>query len=91
MTSNSSSFTHGYFIALTATVLWSFTGILISYLSKTYQLPSLVLAFWRDLFVSFGMLAGLLALLTTSVRTWRLVTYLITACFSAAWRQCAPT
>lgn len=32
---------------------------MISYLSKTYQLPSLVLAFWRDLFVSFGMVTGL--------------------------------
>ena len=47
-------------IALIATILWSTTGILISYLSKTYALPSLVLAFWRDLFVSFGMFVGLL-------------------------------
>lgn len=58
-TSPSSTFSRGYLIALTATVLWSFTGIIISYLSKTYALPSLVLAFWRDLFVSFGMVAGL--------------------------------
>jgi len=50
----------GYIIALTATVLWSTTGIIISYLSKTFALPSLVLAFWRDLFVSFGMVMGLL-------------------------------
>ncbi|MEW6239426.1 MAG: DMT family transporter [Chloroflexota bacterium] len=57
--SQSSTFSRGYLIALTATVLWSFTGIIISYLSKTYALPSLVLAFWRDLFVSFGMVAGL--------------------------------
>jgi drug/metabolite transporter (DMT)-like permease len=56
----SSQLTRGYMIALTATVLWSTTGILISYLSKTYSLPSLVLAFWRDLFVSFGMVVGLL-------------------------------
>ena len=62
MKTQSSSFSRGYFIAITATVLWSTTGVLISYLSKTYQLPSLVLAFWRDLFVSFGMLVGLLAL-----------------------------
>jgi len=55
----SSRFSRGYIIALTATVLWSFTGILISYLNKTYALPSLVLAFWRDLFVSFGMLVAL--------------------------------
>lgn len=58
-TSQSSTFSRGYLIALTATVLWSFTGIIISYLSKTYALPSLVLAFWRDLFVTFGMVAGL--------------------------------
>jgi len=57
---SSSTFSRGYVIALTATLLWSTTGPFISYLSKTYALPSLVLAFWRDLFVSFGMLIGLL-------------------------------
>jgi DME family drug/metabolite transporter len=55
-----SSYSRGYLIALIATVLWSTTGPFISYLNKTYALPSLVLAFWRDLFVSFGMLVGLL-------------------------------
>ncbi len=55
-----SQLSRGYIIALTATVIWSTTGIFISYLSKTYSLPSLVLAFWRDLFVSFGMTVGLL-------------------------------
>lgn len=50
----------GFLIALIATIIWSTTGPLISYLSKTYALPSLVLAFWRDLFVSFGMMVGLL-------------------------------
>ena len=59
MQTHNSNFSRGYVIALTATVLWSSTGPLISYLSKTYALPSLVLAFWRDLFVSLGMLAGL--------------------------------
>ncbi len=58
--STSSNLSRGYTIALIATILWSTTGVLISYLSKTYELPSLVLAFWRDLFVSFGMLVGLL-------------------------------
>ncbi|GAB4498140.1 MAG: DMT family transporter [Anaerolineales bacterium] len=50
----------GFIIALTATIIWSTTGPFISYLVKTYALPSLVLAFWRDLFVAFGMLIGLL-------------------------------
>jgi drug/metabolite transporter (DMT)-like permease len=52
-TSRSSS--PGYLIGLTATLLLSFTGILISYLDREYQLPSLVLAFWRDVFVVFGL------------------------------------
>ena len=59
MRTYNSNFSRGYLIALTATVLWSTTGPLISYLSKTYDLPSLVLAFWRDLFVSLGMIIGL--------------------------------
>jgi drug/metabolite transporter (DMT)-like permease len=46
----------GYLIGVSATVVLSFTGILISYLSTTYHLPSLVLAFWRDCFVVFGMI-----------------------------------
>jgi drug/metabolite transporter, DME family len=54
------NFSRGYSLALVATILWSSTGPFISYLSKTYALPSLVLAFWRDLFVSLGMLIGLL-------------------------------
>ncbi len=45
----------GYLIGLAATVLLSFTGILISYLDRAYQLPSLVLAFWRDVFVVLGL------------------------------------
>ncbi|NWF62765.1 MAG: EamA family transporter [Chloroflexi bacterium] len=55
-----STFSRGFIIALIATLIWSTTGPLISYIVKTYGLPSLVLAFWRDLFVAFGMLVGLL-------------------------------
>ena len=54
LTSKSPS--RGYLIALGATVLLSFTGILISYLSREYHLPSLVLAFWRDVFVACGLI-----------------------------------
>jgi len=61
MGSSSGSFSRGYAIAFIATLLWSTTGILISYLSRVYQLPSLVLAFWRDLTVAVGMVLGLLA------------------------------
>jgi len=54
------SLSRGYAIALTATVIWSFTGIIISYLVKEFALPSLVLSFWRNVFVSAGMVVGLL-------------------------------
>lgn len=50
-----SSSSRGYTTALIATILWSFTGILISYLSREYALPSLVLAFWRDLALSLAL------------------------------------
>ncbi len=42
----------GYLICVTATFAWAFTSIIIRYLTVNYQLPPLVLAFWRDLFVS---------------------------------------
>ena len=81
----------GFLIALTATVIWSTTGILISYISKTYSLPSLVLAFWRDLFVSFGMVVGLLvfsrARFQLEKKHWRfMVLYGLTlAIFNSMW------
>jgi DME family drug/metabolite transporter len=87
----SSRLSRGYIIALTATLLWSTTGIIISYLSKTYSLPSLVLAFWRDLFVSFGMTVGLLVFSRTRFHLARLhwgfmVLYGITlAIFNSMW------
>jgi drug/metabolite transporter (DMT)-like permease len=52
---NTSSLTRGYLICLTGTILWSTTGVFIRYLTETYRLPPLVLAFWRDLFVAFGL------------------------------------
>ena len=88
---STSSHSRGYLIALTATVLWSTTGPLISYLSKTYSLPSLVLAFWRDLFVSFGMLVGLLIFSRARFRLERgnwsfIVLYGLTlAIFNSLW------
>jgi drug/metabolite transporter (DMT)-like permease len=59
---SSTTFSRGYIIALSAVVLWSFSGILISYLSKIYAVPSLVIAFWSVLFVALGMFIGLAVL-----------------------------
>jgi drug/metabolite transporter (DMT)-like permease len=81
----------GYIIALAATIIWSTTAIFISHLNVTYQLPSLVLAFWRDLFVSFGMLVGLLlfrrALLHLDRTHWKfMVIYgFVVAIFNSMW------
>lgn len=55
-----SGFTKGYLICLVGTAVWSTTAIFIRYLTVTYQLPALVLAFWRDVFV-FAALAGTFA------------------------------
>ena len=55
----SSTFSQGYISAFSAVLLWSFSGILISHLSKTYAVPSLVIAFWSVLFVALGMFVGL--------------------------------
>lgn len=43
--------TRGYAAALGAAVMLSTTAIFIRHLTETYQLPALVLAFWRDVFV----------------------------------------
>lgn len=51
--------TRGYLIALLAAAILSTTAIFIRYLTQTYQLPPLVLSFWRDSFVALTMLAAL--------------------------------
>lgn len=56
---NSSPFSKGYLIAFTATILWSSTAVFIRYLTETFHLPPLVLAFWRDFIVSLTIGAAL--------------------------------
>ncbi|GAP13319.1 predicted permease, DMT superfamily [Longilinea arvoryzae] len=46
----------GYAVAFVSALILSTTGILIGYLTRTYGLPALVLAFWRDLFVMLSLL-----------------------------------
>ena len=50
-----SRFTRGYLICIAATVFWSTTAIFIRYLTETYDLPALVLAFWRDLILALTL------------------------------------
>ncbi|MCB0100681.1 MAG: EamA family transporter [Anaerolineales bacterium] len=81
----------GFMIALAATIIWSTTGPLISYIVVTYKLPSLVLAFWRDLFVAFGMFVGLLifnrTLFALDRKHWGLMVWygISLAVFNSMW------
>src|SRR5450759_1616491 len=47
--------TRGYSIALISAAILSTTAIFIRFLSTTYHVPALVLAFWRDAFVSMTL------------------------------------
>jgi len=80
----------GYLICAAATLAWSTTGVLIRYLTN-FGLPPLVLAFWRDLFVAFGLAAGLAIFSPRLLRPAKgqlrfLILYgLILAVFNTAW------
>ena len=56
MTSARAQLTRGYAVALTAAAFLSTTAIFIRYLTQTYAVPPLVLAFWRDVFVVLTLL-----------------------------------
>jgi drug/metabolite transporter (DMT)-like permease len=83
--------TRGYLIALLSAVFLSTTAIFIRHLTQTYQMPALILAFWRDVFVTLTLLPvlGLLrpALLRISRAHLRyLVLYgLALALFNSFW------
>jgi len=56
---HSSNLARGYTIALVSAAILSTTAIFIRYLTQTYHLPALVLAFWRDSLVALTMLPAL--------------------------------
>lgn len=58
-TQSASMLSRGYIICLVGVTFWSTTGILIRYLTENFQMPALVLAFWRDLFVAAALLVAL--------------------------------
>ncbi len=45
----------GYVLAVTSAAILSTTAVFIRHLSLAYQIPALVLAFWRDLFTVFTL------------------------------------
>ncbi len=81
----------GYLIALASAVILSTTAIFIRYLTQTYHLPALILAFWRDLMVALTLLAALgwlrpLLLQVKRVHLLYLSFYgLVLAVFNALW------
>lgn len=59
-TQPASMLSRGYMICLVGITFWSTTGILIRYLTENFQMPALVLAFWRDFIVAAALLVALL-------------------------------
>lgn len=90
-TSNPSSLTRGYTIALISAVILSTTAIFIRHLTETYHIPSLVLALWRDCFVILTLLPVLGWLRPGLFRVKRthllyLIAYgLVLSLFNAMW------
>jgi drug/metabolite transporter (DMT)-like permease len=56
ITTSKSHLTRGYTIALISAGFLSTTAIFIRYLTQTFQMPALILAFWRDSFVFLTLL-----------------------------------
>lgn len=81
----------GYPTALLSAAILSTTAILIRYLTQTYSMPPLLLAFWRDFFVALTLLLVLRSLLPTLLNVGRgqigfLSGYgLVLAAFNAVW------
>ncbi len=83
--------TKGYLIAITGVTFWSFTGIMISYLVTNFEIPALLLAFWRDLLVSIALVAALFLIRRSllRIRASQIKFYvfygLILAVFNSIW------
>lgn len=86
-----SKLTRGYAIALVCAAILSTTAIFIRYLTQTYHLPPLVLAFWRDGFTAGSLFIVLLifrrSLLTVEKehRLYLLGYGFVLATFNALW------
>jgi len=81
----------GYAIAVISALILSTTAIFIRHLTQTYQMPALVLAFWRDFFVIITLLPilGLLRPRLLHVEgghlTYLALYGLLLAIFNAIW------
>ncbi len=88
---NKTQLTRGYTIAFISAAIFSTTAIFIRYLTQTYHLPALVLAFWREIVVTLSLVIGLGLLKRSLLRVERkhlgyLVMYgFVLAIFNALW------
>lgn len=88
---NKSYLARGYTIALASAAILSTTSVIIRYLTQTYQIPALVLAFWRDGFVALTLLPVLKFLRPTLLQLKRqylvyLILYgFVLAIFNSLW------
>jgi drug/metabolite transporter (DMT)-like permease len=56
MQKSSENVNTGYMAAMGSAIFLSLTSIFISYLNRNFQLPALILAFWREFFVALILL-----------------------------------
>jgi len=90
-TPGSSTLTRGYAIALVSAVILSTTAVFIRHLTVAYDMPPLVLAFWRDAFVALTLLVVLGVVRPVLLRAGRqhlsyLILYGLTlAIFNTLW------
>ena len=88
---DTASSTRGYTAALASSLLLSTTAIFIRYLTETYTIPAVLLAFWRDLLVALTLLLALVVLRPALLRPGRrhlgyLAVYgILLAVFNALW------
>lgn len=90
-TDNGSNLGPGYVIAVVSAAILSTTAIFIRYLTQTYDMPALVLAFWRDSFVALSLLAALGLMRSELLRVKRqhliylLIYGFVLAIFNSLW------
>ncbi len=87
----SDNLSRGYLVALGSAAVLSTTAIFIRYLTTVYQVPALVLAFWRDvfaivfLFPLLGLLRPALLRLRSKEPSFLFFYGLVLAFFNAFW------
>ena len=88
---NKTYLARGYTMAMASAAILSTTSVIIRYLTQTYQIPALVLAFWRDGFVALTLLPVLKFLHPTLLQLKRqylvyLILYgFVLAVFNSLW------